>query len=432
MNPVVSVPSGVDHLDDLLNGLYVGDNVVWHDDSGSLADLFCLNFIRKSEAQKKPIIYVSFDRSPKNLADKLGPLADYKKLIILDGFTQGKGAGSAIFLKYYEEKEKRPACRIHMMKSPDRPETVMDILYGIHASLSGDVRLVFESLTGMQELWGSEDAVIRFYSHSCPRLYELNTIAYWILEKRAHTSRLRAQINRIAQVAIELAVKRGTTSLTILKAEKRDLEAQNRPYVYWTKEMNVFLETEKGASGRQNIGRRLKNLRKRRDLSQAELARLVGVTASSVSQVESNQIYPSLSALMKMADVLSVDVSAFFREEETQKERVVFPFSLATEIKSRNILKGEVQIRRLSPIDFKGKAEPYLFEIPAGMTLSNHFFACKGEEMGYVLSGAVCFQMNDTDYTGNTGDVISFTSASPNRWWNPGQSIARLLWIIIR
>ena len=59
---------------------------------------------------------------------------------------------------------------------------VMDSLYGIHGTLEGDVRFVFESLTGMQELWGGEQHILNFYSHSCPRLYELNTIAYWIIE----------------------------------------------------------------------------------------------------------------------------------------------------------------------------------------------------------------------------------------------------------
>lgn len=57
--------SGVSRLDLLLDGLYIGDNVVWHDDAGSLALVFCLNFLQASEAQNKPFIYVSFDRSPK-------------------------------------------------------------------------------------------------------------------------------------------------------------------------------------------------------------------------------------------------------------------------------------------------------------------------------------------------------------------------------
>ena len=69
------VASGVSQLDNLLGGLYIGDNVIWYDNSGSLASVFCLNFIQASQAQNRPLIYVSFDRSPKNLLEKLGVLA---------------------------------------------------------------------------------------------------------------------------------------------------------------------------------------------------------------------------------------------------------------------------------------------------------------------------------------------------------------------
>ena len=61
------VSSGIPGLDSLLDGLFIGDNVVWYDDAGSLARPFCMKFIRESRQQGKPIVYVSFDRSPKNL-----------------------------------------------------------------------------------------------------------------------------------------------------------------------------------------------------------------------------------------------------------------------------------------------------------------------------------------------------------------------------
>ena len=110
------VASGVSQLDRLLGGLYIGDNVVWHDDAGSLASVFCLNFIQASQAQNRPLIYVTFDRSPKNLLDKLGPLAEDPNLTILDCFTYGKGAGSPIFLKFYEEIESE--CQLIPVEEP--------------------------------------------------------------------------------------------------------------------------------------------------------------------------------------------------------------------------------------------------------------------------------------------------------------------------
>ena len=52
------VATGVSQLDVILGGLFIGDNVVWHDDAGSLASVFCSNFIQVSEVQNKNIIYV--------------------------------------------------------------------------------------------------------------------------------------------------------------------------------------------------------------------------------------------------------------------------------------------------------------------------------------------------------------------------------------
>jgi len=128
------ITSGVSQLDRLLGGLFIGDNVVWHDDAGSLASPFCLNFIQTSQSQGKPLIYVSFDRSPKNLMDMLGPLAESPMLTILDCFTCGKGARSPIFLKFYEEEDKTP-CRVIRVEEPARRDDVMDALYGIHGTI---------------------------------------------------------------------------------------------------------------------------------------------------------------------------------------------------------------------------------------------------------------------------------------------------------
>jgi transcriptional regulator with XRE-family HTH domain len=432
MSERLRITSGVSQLDRILGGLFIGDNVVWHDDSGSLASVFCLNFIQASQIQSKPLIYVSFDRSPKNLLEKLGPLADNPNLTILDCFTCGKGAKSSIFLKFYEESDAEFPCRIIRVEEPRRTEEVMDVLYGVHGTMKGDVRFVFESITGMQEVWGGEESILNFYSHSCPRLYELNTVAYWIMEKKAHSPRLRANISQIAQVVIELGIKRGTTSLTVLKAEKRDMDNLHKPHSYWAKDLTVTFDEEKRTTGGIDLGLRLKELRTRRGLSQTELSKLVGVTPSTISQIESNLIYPSLPALLKMAEVLSVDVSAFFQERTEVKKRIIFPSSEAVEIKIPELPEGNVFARLLTPIDFDPKAQPYLIEIPPGKSISAHFFIHKGEEIGYVLSGKLQIKLEKAAYNLRSGDVIYLTSEMPSQWKNPGPNTAKLLWIKIK
>lgn len=426
------VTSGVSQLDHLLDGLRIGDNVVWYDDAGSLAPVFYLNFIKASQADKKPIIYLNFDRSIKSLLEQLGKLADYKHLTILDCFSFGKGEGADVFLKFYNEDATNRACRIIRIDEPQNADHVTGAFYGLHKAMEGDVRFVFDSLTGMQELWGGEDQIQKFYSHSCPRLYELNTVAYWVVEKEAHSQRLKAHINKIAQVAIDLTLKRGKTSLTVVKADKRNLETLNKPYHYWSKDLTVNFDSEKHVSGQIDLGARLKELRTKRALSQTELAKLVGVTPSTISQVESNQIYPSLPALMKMAEILSVDVTSFFQQQKTTASRVVFPASDAVDIQFQNLPKGSISGGRIAPIDSDFKAEPYLIEIPPNKSLPAHFFIHKGEEAGYLISGQLQMKLEKGTHTVRAGDMVYLTSEIPSQWKNTGKKSARLLWLKIK
>ena len=423
------ISSGINQLDTLLGGLRIGDNVVWYDNAGSLAPVFYLNFIKASQTENKSIIYLNFDRSIKNLIEQLGPLADYKMMTILDCFTFGKGEGAEVFLKFYEGNGLNNDCQVIRIDEPRNADHVTGAFYGLHKTMEGDVRFVFDSLTGMQELWGGEDQILRFYSHSCPRLYELNTVAYWVVEKEAHSQRLRAHINKIAQVAIDLSLKRGKTSLTLVKAENRNLETLNEPFNYWTKDLTVTFDSEKRPVGRIDLGMRLKDLRKKRGLSQTELAKLVGVTSSTISQIESNQIYPSLPGLLKIAETLSVEITSFFHGPKGITKEVVFSASEGVDLQFTHLPKESIKGKLVTPVDFNLKAEPYLIEIPPEKKLSAHFFIHKGEEMGYLLSGKLQLQLERAAYTVQAGDVVSLTSEMPLCWKNPGPEPARLLWI---
>jgi len=427
------ISSGISQLDHLLGGgIFIGDNVVWYDEVGSLAPVFCLNLMKVSKVRKKHIIYISFDRSIKNLLELLGPLSENRLLTILDCFTYGKGEGADVFLEFYEEKESQLPCQIIRVDEPRNADHVTVAFYGLHKTMKGDVRFIFDSLTGMQELWGGEEHIIKFYSHSCPRLYELNTVAYWIVEKGAHSQRLKAHINKITQVAIALSLKRGKTSLTVVKAEKRDLDTLNKPWNYWSKDLDVTFDSEKGATSRIDLGTRLKELRSKSGISQTELARLVGVTPSTISQVESNQIYPSLPALIKMAEILSVKISSFFMEFEDLSSQVVFPASEALDASFPGLPKGSINGKLMAPADFDSKGEPYIIEIPPKTDLSSHFFVHKGEEIGYMLSGRLEMKLEKTVHIVQKGDMIYLTSEMPSQWKNPGPSVAKLFWLKIR
>jgi len=427
------VTSGVRYADLMLGGgIIIGDNVIWYDDAGSLASLFALNLIRASIEKKKSVIYISFDDSPKTLLEKLGALAKYKSLVILDCFTDGRGKGSDIFDSFYKKKKDDRICQIVRVEAPGNPDHVMGAFYGLHKTMRGDVRFIFDSVTGMQELWGGEDAILKFYAHSCPRLYELNTIAYWIMEKGAHSHRLRAHLNQITQVAIELSLKRGKTSFTIIKADQRDLNVVNKTALYRSKGLDIIFEGEQGRSGELNIGLRLKELRTQKGMSQAEMAKLVGVTPSTISQVERSQIYPSLPALFKMAEILSVETGTLFRKTDLAAGQVVFAAGEAVEVQLPGAARGSIRALLLTGVGHESKVEPYLIELPPKTKLPVHFFPHKGEEFGYLLSGKLNLKLDRGVLSISAGDTICLKSEIPQQWENKEPEPARLLWLKIK
>ncbi|GAB6192158.1 cupin domain-containing protein [Desulfocastanea catecholica] len=422
------VSSGIAELDTLLGDLYIGDNVLWYEDAGSFSAVFALHFIRESLAAKKPLIYVTFDRSPKNVVSFLGPLAKSQNLTILDCFTNGKGNRSEVFDKFYEKDGALWPYQVIKVNEPDNSSRVGEAIYGLHRNLSGDVHFILDSLTGMQSLWGGEEQVVDFYAKTCPRLYELDTIAYWLIEKGAHSNRLKANINKIAQVAIDLSIHRGKSSLKILKAEKRDSRYLNEHHIYLCEDTDIVFESQRQIKTKFDLGAKIRSMRLMRGISQKDLAGLTGVTPSTISQVEKNLIYPSLPALFRIAESLSVEVATFFRGHGLGGNVYIYSAEERSTTSLKNIAPQDAEAQLLLPADIDAPVEAVSITIAPGKKLLGHFFSHKGAELGYLLEGRLEMTVDNQPYTVNSGDTIYLNKNIPGQWRNTTETPAKLLW----
>ena len=71
-----------------------------------------------------------------------------------------------------------------------------------------------------------------------------------------------------------------------------------------------------------DIGRKLKDLRVRKGLTQEELADRAELTKGFISQLERNLTSPSIATLMDILQCLGTNIGDFFNEET--EEQVVF------------------------------------------------------------------------------------------------------------
>ncbi len=175
-----------------------------------------------------------------------------------------------------------------------------------------------------------------------------------------------------------------------------------------------------------------RNFGQRRNISQTELAKFVGVTPSTISQVEGNLIYPSVPALIKIAEMLGVDVGHLIHGRPRKRRRAVFSFGEASTAKFLGLHHDGISGWLLLTPETESRYEPYLLEIGPEVKLPSHFFFHKGSELGHLLSGRLKLRIAESDYVMETGDTVLLASEIPTLWENLGSEVAKLLWVKLR
>ncbi len=61
------------------------------------------------------------------------------------------------------------------------------------------------------------------------------------------------------------------------------------------------------------LGKRIKEIRKSKGLTQEQLSEMIDIETSSLSGIESGRFYPSLHVLEKIASVFEIELIEFFK-----------------------------------------------------------------------------------------------------------------------
>src|SRR5437899_12484910 len=91
-----------------------------------------------------------------------------------------------------------------------------------------------------------------------------------------------------------------------------------------------------------DVGERLRFVRARHKLSQRALAKRSGVTNSTISLIESNQMNPSVGALKRILDGVPMGMAEFFALEPDRPRKVFYRSDELTEIGKKPISYRQV------------------------------------------------------------------------------------------
>jgi len=274
----------------------------------------------------------------------------------------------------------------------------------------------------MQDLWGDENSTHKFFTYMCPRLYDLRTVAYWILEKDAHSQAFKANLRHITQVVLDLSKKKDRLFLKALKLDGRTNREAFKPHSFEIEDHNVSISPVRRETP-FDFGARIKEARIKLGLSQKELSDRIGMTSSFISQLENNQISPSLSSFLQIAEVLGLNPAVLLQKDIRKDEP---PWLIRRRAVLENIARRD-QGYTLYNVLHGERGSAYIVVVSPGAELHRHFIDLKKEEFIQVVRGSVTISLEGQERELRQGDSVFLREAFPTSWKNGRDEEAELL-----
>lgn len=195
-----------------------------------------------------------------------------------------------------------------------------------------------------------------------------------------------------------------------------------------------------GASDIPPIGGRIRAERLRRGVTVRGLARDVGVSASLISQIETNRKSPSVSTLYAITTALGISVEDLFvpngngRTSGTAVPDAGARVGPVAGPGQRRVLRFDsgVTWELLGQVPH-AKLEFLLITYPPGGSSASSGLLMRhsGTECGYVLGGELVLTLGFEEHRLTAGDSISFDSTTPHAYRNDGGEPAVGVWFVL-
>ena len=171
------------------------------------------------------------------------------------------------------------------------------------------------------------------------------------------------------------------------------------------------------------VGRRLRDLRRRRGLTQRTLARACDLSANAIGLIERGESSPSVSTLHRLALALEVPITELF--VETEGQTVV----LTKTSQRSQTHRGQIQMENLAEGLSDQCMEPFLVTLQPRAGSGADPVVHLGEEFVFCLEGEIEYRIAGQAYQLEAGDSLMFQANQPHCWCNLSERPVKLLLI---
>ena len=184
------IKSGILGLDEALDNIRLGDNVVWNVTNLNEFSYFVDPYVKQAKEDKRNLIYIRFANHP--------PLIEMTE----DDFN---------LLEIEENNPETEFCmierdgiKIYKVNPYNQFETFTLEVHRIIEKEGFDALYVFDCLSDLQAVWSTDLMMGNFFKVTCPFLFQLDTVAYFPIIRGRHSFDAIAKIRETTQLFLNV------------------------------------------------------------------------------------------------------------------------------------------------------------------------------------------------------------------------------------
>ena len=163
------------------------------------------------------------------------------------------------------------------------------------------------------------------------------------------------------------------------------------------------------------LGGKIRKKRSEKNMSLKELAEMIDLTASFLSQIERDLAEPSITSLRKIAKALEVPIFYFLMNDQDSS-----PVVRKNERKTLRLPESHLEYELLTP-DVSRAMEVFIATIEPGNGAVGEFESTHpGEECILILEGTMDIKVGEDTFLLEEGDSIYYFASLPHSVKNAG------------
>ncbi len=178
------------------------------------------------------------------------------------------------------------------------------------------------------------------------------------------------------------------------------------------------------------IGREVRQLRRKHDMTVTELAELAGLSSGMLSKIENGHTSPSLTTLQSLASALNVSVTALMRKFEERRDATFVAAGGGLKIQRRGTRAGHEYRVLGHSLDEEITMEPFVITLTDKSEVFPSF-EHEGTEFLYVLEGRMDYHHGGATYAMGPGDSLFFDAEAAHGPENLVETPIRFVCVIV-